>query len=73
MTKLRGRGLAVEESQDEYNYQQSAERKHASSYGSQAFNLGRGLNWKHKINGAMSKTERKVKGREDARDLYRCL
>lgn len=50
-----GGGTAVEESQDEFNYQQSAERKHASSYCSRAFNLGGGVDWKNKINDAMSK------------------
>lgn len=59
MTKLRGLGLAVGESQDEFNYQQSAERKHASSYGSQALNLGGGVDWKNKINDAMSKVQPK--------------
>lgn len=40
VTRPHGLKLAVEESQDEYNYQQSAERKRASPYDSQAFNLG---------------------------------
>lgn len=62
MTKLCGPGLAVEESQDEHNYQQSAERKHASSYGSQAFNLGGGMDWKYKINDVMGKYEPQYKG-----------
>lgn len=52
--------MTVEESQDVYNYQQSAERKRASSYDSQAFNLGGGVNWKYKINDAMSKREGKI-------------
>lgn len=51
--------MAVEESRDEFNYQQSAERKHASSYGSQAFNLGGGADWKNKINDVMSKFQPK--------------
>lgn len=59
MTKLRGLGMVVEESQEEFNYQQSAERKHASSYGSQAFNLGGGVDWKNKINDVMSKFQPK--------------
>lgn len=56
VTRLRGLKLAAEESQDEYNYQQSAERKRASSYDSQAFNLGGRVNWKHEINEVMSKS-----------------
>lgn len=50
--------MTVEESQDVYNYQQSAEKR-ASSYDSQAFNLGGGVNWKYKIHDAMSKREGK--------------
>lgn len=42
----------------------SAERKHASSYGGRAFNLGGGVDWKNKINDVMSKFEAKVEGKE---------
>lgn len=59
----------MEESQDEFNYQQSAERKHASSYGSQAFNLGGGVDWKNKINDVMSKIPAKVEGEGRCRRL----
>lgn len=55
VTRPRRLTLAAEESQDEYNYRQSAERKRASSYDSQAFNLGGRVNWKQEINGVMSK------------------
>lgn len=69
MARLRGLGTAVEESQDEFNYQQSAERKHASSYCSEAFNLGGGVDWKNKINDVMSKISAKVEGKGRCRRL----
>ena len=47
MTKLPGLEMAVEESQDGFNYQPSAERKHASSYAGQAFNLDEGVDGKN--------------------------